>query len=201
VQLEQAGEAAPVPVMIGANGRDGYFTGSTLEDALALLSRGPRAEVLKAYDPGSKRDPIAIGWAIDADEEMLEPARATERALAAHGQPVFAYRFAYVASAKRKEWVSAPHGSEIPYVFDTLHAVFGSAVTPGDEAIARMTHAYWVNFARTGVPSAPGAPVWPAFQPNSDELLIIAPTGTAFVADPWAQRLDVAERYHPIKLN
>jgi para-nitrobenzyl esterase len=201
VHLEQAGEAAPVPVMIGANGRDGYFTGKTLGDALALLSRGPRAEVLKAYDPDGKRDPIAIGWAIDADEEMLEPARAAERALAAHGQPVFAYRFAYVASAKRNEWTSAPHGSEIPYVFDTLRAVLGSAVTPQDEAIARMTHAYWVNFARTGVPTAPEAPSWPAFQPKADKLLIIGPASAAFVADPWAQRLDVAERYHPVKLN
>jgi para-nitrobenzyl esterase len=86
-------------------------------------------------------------------------------------------------------------------VFDTLRAVLGSAVTPQDEAIARMTHAYWVNFARTGVPTAPEAPSWPAFQPKADKLLIIGPASAAFVADPWAQRLDVAERYHPVKLN
>ncbi len=193
LRLEKAGEAAPVTIMLGANGQDGYFIGKSQEAALAPLSRGPRAEILHAYDPDGTLDTATLGWKISGDVEMIEPARAAARALSMTGHTVFLYRFSYVADAKRAEWVSAHHASEIPYVFDTLDAAYGSAVTPEDRAVAKSTHEAWVRFAQTGSPG------WPAFTTAADSLMVIGPHGAAYVKDPWSARLDVAERYHPVK--
>ena len=44
-----------------------------------------------------------------------------------------------------------------------------------DRALADAVSSYWVNFAANGNPNGTGLPVWPAFQPNADERLILGP--------------------------
>lgn len=59
----------------------------------------------------------------------------------------------------------APHGSEIPYVFNTLGTGgFGPPPpppTPEDRAVAQKVQAYWVNLAKNGDPNGPGLTTWP----------------------------------------
>ena len=90
-----------------------------------------------------------------ADQRMAEPARAIARILSARGQRVYEYRFGYVATARRKTLSGAPHASEIPYVFDTVCARYGKETSRADEAMARVVHAYWIAFARSGRPVPP----------------------------------------------
>ena len=56
----------------------------------------------------------------------------------------------------------APHAEEIPFVFDSLAkaALIAGPVTPQAQALADKVSALWANFARNGVPSAPGVPAW-----------------------------------------
>lgn len=103
---------------------------------------------------------------------MVEPARFVARAMAGLGQPVFVYRFDYVTQARRAQSpFGAEHSTEIAYVFDRLGPVDGSAVTPGDTAVAARMADYWAAFARTGDPNGTGRPHWPRYAAAEDRLL------------------------------
>jgi para-nitrobenzyl esterase len=124
---------------------------------------------------------------------MVEPARFVAKAWAGMKRPVYAYRFSYVADAMRKEWPGAPHATEIPYVFDTVKAKYGEALTPADAQMAAVTSAYWTAFAKTGDPNGQGRPTWPAYDLAGDQILDFANDGAKAMADPWKARLDLIE--------
>lgn len=192
VDLETAfreGRYAQVPVLLGANSGDGFFMGSTLDDALAPAGT-ERDAALAIYDPQGQRNPMAIGAALAADQMFIEPVRFVARALSRHATPAYVFRFSYVAESMRKEWPGAPHASEIPFVFDTVQARYGEQTTAQDRAAAGTAQAYWVGFARTGQPGAPGLPAWPAYRAQDDVLMDFAPGGAQAVRDPWHARLD-----------
>ena len=125
---------------------------------------------------------------------MDESARFVAATLAAQGQKVFEYRFAYVVDSMRDTWkTGAPHAKEIPFVFDTLTARYGNAVTAHDAAVAKAAHAYWVNFGKSGDPNGAGLAKWPAYTATADQLMLFQADGiVAGQKDPWKERLDVA---------
>jgi para-nitrobenzyl esterase len=95
----------------------------------------------------------------------------------------------------RKEWWGTPHATEIPFVFDTVKARYGDALTAADAAAAKTAHAYWVAFAKTGKPDPQGQPAWAPFKAHSDErLLEFGAKGPVLEADPLKDRLDLAEK-------
>ena len=127
------------------------------------------------------------------DFGQAEPARFAADAFAANGSPVYLYRFSYVQTAMRERMrAGAPHGGEIAFVFDTLSAGRGGAPTPEDQAVARMAHSYWVNFAKTGDPNGPGLPAWPRHDAGKELIFDFRPDGSAGGGpDPRKARLDV----------
>lgn len=153
-----AGQAARVPLMVGANS----------------LDIGP----------------------MNGDQRMGEPARYIARVVASRGQPVYAYRFSYVAESLRKQWAGAMHASDIPYAFDTAMARYGKELTAQDAKAAHDMHAYWVAFAVNGKPTPPGLPAWPAYDAQSDTLMDFTNTGPWVGPDPWRARLDLAEQFN-----
>jgi para-nitrobenzyl esterase len=165
-------------------------------------SAGPMADgqiVISAPDvifkAGSQAQvPFMIGANTADIPNMDESARFVAATLSARGQKVFEYRFAYVVESMRDTWkTGAPHAKEIPFVFDTLTARYGSAVTAHDAAVAKATHAYWVNFGKSGDPNGPGLAKWPAYAATSDQLMLFQADGVAAgQQDPWKERLDVA---------
>jgi len=187
---------------LATRGNDPNFVGGPIIDA--TLYPGAPTAVYAAG--GGARVPVIIGAntaeigppnvpaTIGADRWMVEPARAVARLLAARGQRVYEYRFGYVATSLRKTVAGAPHASEIPFVFDTVAAHYGKETSRADEAMARVVHAYWVSFARTGRPSARAEPAWPAYHESSDRLMSFTNRGPVPQADPWRRRLDVTER-------
>jgi para-nitrobenzyl esterase len=192
----RAGEWAKVPVMVGATSADGFFFGGQRDQVFASFGeRRKEAEAL--YDPTGAGDIKVYGWQVAADRGMIEPARLVAKTIAGQGGKAYAYRFSYVAESLRPVLWGAPHATEIPFVFDTADVRYGQAYTPADAAAAKLTHAYWVSFAKTGAPSAPGASTLPAYDPAKDVILDITPEGAKVGPDPLKARLDLIEASSP----
>jgi para-nitrobenzyl esterase len=187
-----------VSVMAGANSRDiGWVQGKTMDELLAPFAPNQKAAAA-AYDPQSTGNIMAVARDMGADRMMNEPARFVVRQVAAAGQKAFYYRFSYVAEARRAKWDGAPHASEIPYVFATVPARYGDEAKPGDLAMARTVHTYWLNFAKTGDPSGgvtlPGGgalPRWEAYSTANESLMEFTNSGAEAKSDPWKDRLDL----------
>jgi len=197
--LYAAGKGARVPVMVGANSLDiGFMQAKSLDDLYAQF--GPDAERARTvYPADAATDLRAVAFRAGGDQMMAEPARKVAAILAARGQPAYLYRFSYVAESLRKTTPGAPHATEIPYVFDTVAARYEQDLAAADEATARIVHAYWVGFARTGKPLAAGQPEWPPYDAATGAIIDFTDHGVIVGPDPWKARLDLAERVNDRK--
>lgn len=193
-QAYAAGDGAPVSMVIGANDADGFFFGGDVDKAYAPVA-ADRAGAEKVYDPAGDKNAARIGVAVSADLMFLEPARHVTRILTQKGQPVYAYRFGYVPEYLRDKLPGALHASELPFVFDTVDVRHGAMTTDKDRAAARLIHDYWVNFAKTGMPSSANGGLWSRYDPASDNIMIFDAAGAREQADPLGKRLDFIEHF------
>jgi para-nitrobenzyl esterase len=129
-----------------------------------------------------------------ADRTIVEPSRHLAGELARTGQPVWWYRFAYVAESQRGALLGTLHGYEIAYVLNVPGALVGDQVTPADRAMAELTSAYWVSFAKTGDPNGGGRPTWPRHAPTVDRVLQFRNDTVSAGLDPLKARLDLWEK-------
>ena len=194
----EAGRQARVPLIIGSNSAEvpgGFLNARSKEELLSLFG-AQKDEAIAAYDPDGNTDFAKMLTMVNTDKVWAEPARFTARAFVVKGQPAYIYRFSYVpASMRQMMRYGAPHGSEIPYVFDNLTGRNGATVAPKDQEVAKMMNTYWANFAKTGDPNGKGLPRWPRFNPQRDDILEFRPDGSAVGApDPRKARLDVIEK-------
>jgi para-nitrobenzyl esterase len=191
--LYAAGKGARVPVMVGATDMDiGFMPGGSVAELLAAF--GTRAdEARSAYGVHDGDDVRGVAFRMGGTQMMIEPARYVARLMATRGQPVYEFRFSYVAESLRTQFPGAMHASDIPFAFNTVAARYGKDLTPADAAAARAMHNYFVAFARTGRPQVEGQPAWPAFTPESDIIMNFSNAGPVSGPDPWKRRLDLAE--------
>jgi len=145
-------------------------------------------------DAGSLANPsdIATLMGLDADEHgslrasmsraarlsMSKRARATlvewGRRRALHSQTsLYLYLYDHVEPGPESARWGAFHGSEIPYVFDTLDAAPDRPYTRLDHEVAHRMAAYWVNFVNAENPNGPGLPHWPAFDAAAPAVMEI----------------------------
>ena len=190
----EAGRQAKIPLIIGANDNDlAYPQGNTVAELLSVF--GAQSEKAKQlYDPDNKNNVHDIGIRVASDRAEVEPARHVARVLTTQGQPVYLYRFSYVATSMRDQWPGATHASEVPYVFDTVKARYGAALTPPDDAVAKAIIDRWVAFAKTGKPDVAGGPVWKPFDPQHELIFNFTAHGLIAEPDPLNQRLDLTEQ-------
>jgi para-nitrobenzyl esterase len=186
-----------VPLLLGSNSADSAgrrIDASTKEQLFTRFGQWS-AQAKAAYDPDGTTEFATLLSRAEDDYGQAEPARFTANAFAANGSPVYLYRFSYVQSAMRERMrAGASHASEIPFVFGTLAAGQGSTLTPEDQAVTRMAHSYWVNFAKTGDPNGGGLTIWPRHDPGKDLIFDFRPDGSAGAApDPRKARLDVTQ--------
>lgn len=211
----QSGHFARVPLIIGATSFDfGFNAAKTIDQALAPFG-DDKTKARALYDPAGSNDLYSIAWNVMADRLMVEPARFTAQEFARHGVPVYEYRFSFISQAAvdayaRGPWAflrdsdpefwelmtsNAAHASEIPFVFDTVSALYGTRGGKNDVLMSAIAHAYWVNFAKSGNPNGPSAvgmlPQWPLYSPEKDELMNFTAMGPKAMKDPWKDRLDL----------
>jgi len=163
---------------------------------------GPFADGRLAVDSGAAfaagrfaKVPVMIG-ATSADIGgktgfMIAGARSLAGTLAAHGVPVYAYRFSYVADSIGKP--GAGHATDIPFFFDTQDVKYGPQTTKKDNGMGRIISTYIVNFAKRGDPNGAGLPAWPRYARDEDRIMDFADSGKAVAEkDPWAAEIDAA---------
>jgi para-nitrobenzyl esterase len=189
------GEQAKVPLIVGGNSFEASEFGGPIAAApkavITTLHADPAA-VIPEFGGG---DPVKAAANFVTLSQVIEPDRFFARADARIGVQAFVYYFSYVPAAIRETTLGAWHGAEVPYVFGTLPKApvdYGArpmmpthlpAADAQDEAISRAIHAYWVAFARSGRPDAPGLPAWLP-ETTRDDVLI------EFGADGVRQRRD-----------
>jgi len=160
------GHAADLPLILGSNSDE-----ASLNPDFTATPDSLPAELRAAYATEATT-PKALGEALFTDRAFTAPMRWYARQ-AAPGAPVWLYRFSYVRPSQRDKVPGAPHGSEIPYVFDSWDKISSrAALLPAEaRAMTALMHSCWIAFARTGIPACTGGPAWPAYTPDRDELM------------------------------
>ena len=122
----------------------------------------------------------------------------TASAFLDENKPVYVWQFGYGPSAARERSpYGAGHGSEVPFVFNTLHARWGAQgeATAEENELAKIMNTYWANFAKTGNPNGNDLPVWPEYDNQKEEILDISLDGQIdSKPDPRKARFDVLEK-------
>jgi len=191
-----AGEWAKVPVIVGANNRDLSVGVANSKDELFAIFGASADEARRLYDPNGDQSFEELKQQVFADRTMTEPARHLADLVAKAGQPVWLYRFSYVAEALRSNpvWKGTLHGFEIPYTFDLPAAVVKDKVSADDKAMAETASAYWVAFGKTGDPNGGGRKQWPRYQSGVDTLIDFTNAGVTVGPDPIKARLDLWQK-------
>lgn len=192
--LYREGKYQHVPLLLGTNSMDlGFSFAKTQKQLFAKFGKNAK-KAEEAYGAKPDSNLRMLGMKVAADAMMIEPARFVAQTLSSQGDPVWEYRFGYVADSMRSKWPGAPHATEIPYVFDTVKAKYRAAATPADIKAGEETNSYWANFVKTGNPNGPGLPHWPRYSKSKDELMIFTENhGPVAKPDPWKERLDLTE--------
>ena len=176
-------EEAHVPVLMGFNAGEiqtlpGFLpplpaSSAVYEKEIRTRNRDLAPEFLRLY-PAS--DIKASMMAAGRDAIFGWGAERIVRDEAALGEPSYLYFFDNDYPAARALGLHAFHASEIPFVFGRVGpgaprlAYWPRAQGAGEEALSDAMIAYWVSFARSGVPKAPGQPDWPTFAPHESYM-------------------------------
>jgi len=196
----KAGRQAKVPLMIGncsAEIGGAFVSTSTTKEELFAQFGDLEAEAKAAFDAAGDKEFAEVQTKLNTDWVWGEPARFTAKSFVAIGEPAYMYQFGYVPAAMRERArYGAGHGSEVSYVFGSLNSRRGATEpTPEEKKLAQIMNAYWTNFAKTGNPNGDGLPVWPQYNPQSEEMLDVEPDGKVIgKKDPRKARFDVIEK-------
>lgn len=194
------GNYAHVPLMIGSNNAEvsGGFIPANNKEELFNIFGAYREEAVNVYDPDGNADFRDVMTKVTTDRVWAEPARFTAKTFTKAGLSAYIYMFSYVPEAilERFPTAGAMHGSEIPYVFNTLKSRWGTAeATEKDKDIANMMNTYWANFAKTGNPNGEGLPAWSVYTLEDSHIIEFRSDGTtASIPEPKKERLDVMEK-------
>jgi para-nitrobenzyl esterase len=182
------GDAAPVPLLIGANADEGAFfvlaaheyndaplDAANYVDRLRVAFGAERASRVAAQYPRSAYASPADALAAAVGDGLVAcPTYAAAR-LVDPSRDVFVYRFEsravpYTIGTPALLDPGAFHSAEIPLVFGVPDGPPFSAEL--DELSATMRHA-WASFARNGDPDPDGTLGWPRFAPDDERYLAL----------------------------
>ena len=192
-----AGDFNATPVLIGYNSADGALDAppnatpamfDSLLNVVPSSCKSHAAAVLSTYPHAS-------------DAEALQAIKALARDVS-YGWNTWTWARLQTRSGRGRVYVyyfdvrtphspeGSAHQAEIPYVFGTL----GPSAAAEDIQLSTLIRQYWSNFSAKGDPNGPGLPWWPAFRPESPQMMIFGHSGSP---QPWqnADRMRLIDNY------
>lgn len=175
-----AGELAPIPLIIGSNADEWYAgTSADSDDADVRAAIGATqflnsAETLQAV--AGETDPREAIDRIDSAENMLCPSQLLAAKQSALRGNAWVYYFSRVREGSAGALVRAYHGAELPYVFGTHDDWMTTTAT--DRELSEQMMRYWLAFAANGTPNAEGLPEWPVFAFGNETVMEFADEAT-----------------------
>jgi para-nitrobenzyl esterase len=191
-----AGREPHVAMLIGTNSDEGSLLGPDIAGFLGGFSSDELATARTLY-PGL--DDAALARAMFGDAYFAAPTRWLARHVSTLA-PTYEYRFSYIRHTQRGRMPGASHGAEIPYVFDSWKEspLGDSFMNDEDRAAAARVHGCWIAFAKTGTPSCPNTPEWPAYTAATDQLMEFDTTPAVRTYFEQA-RLDFIDKHFSVK--
>lgn len=191
----RAGTQAQVPLLIGSNTWEG-----SLMQAMDIGEQGRRladsAVVRDLYRHETKDDAVRTQL-LFGDLVFAAPARWVA-AMQSRKSSAWLYRFGYVREGRRGQVPGAAHGSEIPYVFDTLGDIGGGAtraeLAQDDLRMADTMADCWAAFAKTGKPEC-GFGEWDPYSRSQDNTMDIGIDGGKQAKHLRDRILDAVDKY------
>ena len=169
----KAGQQNDVPLLIGSNADEARSLVDVNQVTVATFDSGLQ------HSYGTLPPPLVAAYPHTNDAEAKQARLGLERDLrfgwdmwawarlqAGTGQShVYYYSFTqkppFPAGSVYEGW-GASHYAELWYVFDHLNqSPWRWSIA--DRKVADQVSSYWINFAKSGNPNAPGLPTWPAF--------------------------------------
>ena len=182
VEIFDRGQQAPVPLLAGFNQGEIRSLRFLLPPSPPADAQAYEAAIRAAYGPLAETF-LRLYPSSDLDESLLATPRdglygwTSERLMRRQGrtgQPGFLYVFDHGYPAMDDKGLHAFHASEIPYVFGNADRTppLWPAIpdTRTERSLSDAMMAYWASFARTGAPTAPGQPDWPAYGQAQDYM-------------------------------
>lgn len=166
-----------IPLMMGNNEsiKDGNRNTWTEEQVKVKMKEkyGERAEKIaeafsKAYPERKPADALYVDSLLRKQTLKTARLKADQK-----GAPVYNYIFSWDTTAMDGIPMSY-HTAEIPFVFNSIK--MNEKTTNGTEEayeLARKVSQAWVNFAKTGVPSAEGLPKWEPYTRENGAVMIL----------------------------
>ena len=176
-----------VPVMVGTcrTEQSGFLgtdaateslTDAELKKRLEVVQKGKAEDVYAFYKKlfPAKSDTEILFMADTDRSYFLDSTILAGIRADAGGGKTYMYNFYRETPVKGGHYF-VPHAEEIPFVFDSLEKGQGivGPVTAEAQGLADHVSALWANFARNGVPTAPGVPAWTPYNSKTRPTMII----------------------------
>jgi para-nitrobenzyl esterase len=204
VELPQhpAAPAAPataegVPLLIGGTREESAFfladddkvwnralSEAELRERVAAVAGGEAEALLAVYRaaiPQASPSDLLIA-ALTGSNFWIRTVLLAERYAARRHGPVYMYSLDWRSPAHDGR-MKAHHAMDLPFVFDNTEIPDTTRDAPGAGELAARISASWIAFARTGDPSHPAIPAWPAYT-SADRATMIFDAECRLAHDP-----------------
>jgi para-nitrobenzyl esterase len=183
LKLYAEGKQHPVPFMLGNTLREGFNTvpPAGLRDTIQAQYGSLATRALDLYQVGSTPAPDRLygDAAVQYGTDQAHRCRVVLTGLQHRktGQPFYQFQFSRNLPGRTPS--SSTHADDLAFTFGGVALLEWDLRSAADRTLSEQMQYYWTNFAKTGDPSGPDAPLWPQFDPVKRAYMSLADSGAA----------------------